>query len=249
MSRIPCSSQNARSSRRKARRRGIEAALALDRFDEDGPDRRRRDRRRRQRPQVGHGAGDSGALVTAEVAVDRRERRQVDRRQQRFIPDPVVDGGARDRHRPERPAVEAAPERDDPRPPGHAASQLQRRVDRLGPGVEEDRRIERRREHRRELVGQTGDRFREAHRRDRTDQLVDLGVDGGGHPRMDVPERRDGDAVREIEVCATLGVEQPVTLAVAPLALEIAAKDRCQVGRGRDGDVHRRSVAGAPGAN
>ena len=60
---------------------------------------------------------------------------------------------------------------------------------------------------RRELVGQPGDRFREAHRRDRPDQLVDLGVDGGGHPRMDVPERRDGDAVREVEVGATLRVE------------------------------------------
>ena len=51
MSRMPCSSQNARSSAQEGRRRRVEAALALDRLDEDGARPLRGDDRREQRAQ------------------------------------------------------------------------------------------------------------------------------------------------------------------------------------------------------
>ena len=48
------------------------------------------------------------------------------------------------------------------------------------------------------------------------------------------PERRDRDAVREVEVGAPVRVVQAVPLAVAPVALEVAAQDGRQVrGEGR----------------
>ena len=59
-------------------------------------------------------------------------------------------------------------------------------------------------------------------------------------PRMGVAQRRDRDAVREVEVRLAVGVVQPVALAVAPLALEVAAEDGRQVG----GDVHRPECIG-----
>ena len=60
---------------------------------------------------------------------------------------------------------------------------------------------------------------------------------GGRDPRVGMAERRDGDAVREVEVGPAIGVVQAMALAVAPLALEIAAEDRCQV-RGDRGGLH-----------
>ena len=84
---------------------------------------------------------------------------------------------------------------------------LSARVDRLRAGVQEHHRVERLRERRRELVRQAGDRLGEADRRDRADQPVDLGVDGRGHPRVGVAQRRDGDAVGEVEVGRAVGVD------------------------------------------
>ena len=213
----------------------VEATLALDGLDQDRADRRRRDRGRCQRAQVGHRARDRRLLVTAEPAVDGRKRRQVDRRQHRLVADPVVERRAGDRHRPERPAVEGAAERDDPRPSRHAPAQLERRVDRLRAGVEEHDGVDRVGQARRDGIGRARDRLREADGVDRPDQSVDLGVDRSIDARMVVAERRHRDAVREIEIGAAVGVEQPVTLAVAPLTLEIPAEDRGQMGCGIDG--------------
>ena len=56
-------------------------------------------------------------------------------------------------------------------------------------------------------------------------------------------ERRHRDPVGEVEVGATIGVEESMALAVAPLALEVSAEDRRQMGRGVQGRLHRRSVA------
>ena len=61
-----------------------------------------------------------------------------------------------------------------------------------------------------ELDREPRDRLGEADRVDRPDQLVDLGVDGGRHPRVGVAERRDRDPVGEVEVrpavaCRTAG--------------------------------------------
>ena len=71
-------------------------------------------------------------------------------------------------------------------------------------------------------VARRDDRFGEAERIDRTDQPVHLRVDRGRHPWVDVAQRRDGDAVGEVEIGAPVGVEQAMALAVAPLTLEIA---------------------------
>ena len=76
---------------------------------------------------------------------------------------------------------------------------------------------------------------------------------------MSVAERGDRDAVREVEIGATVGVVQPVTLAVAPRPLEVAAEDGRQVragigGHGRSGllvdgvgRVYRPAVAAPSG--
>ena len=71
------------------------------------------------------------------------------------------------------------------------------------------------------------------------DQPVDLGVDRRRHARMAVAQRRDRDPVREVEVGLAVGVVQPVALAVAPRALEVAPEDGRQVRAGVEG--HGRS--------
>ena len=70
----------------------------------------------------------------------------MDARQQRLVAGPVVEGRAGDRCRPERPAVEAAPEGDDPGPARGPPGELEGRFDRLGARVQEHHRVERRRE-------------------------------------------------------------------------------------------------------
>ena len=82
-------------------------------------------------------------VVAVEVAVGGRERREVDARQERLVAGPVVDVRGRDARRPERPAVEAAAERDDPGPAGHPPGELEGAVDRLGARVEEHHRVDR----------------------------------------------------------------------------------------------------------
>jgi hypothetical protein len=53
---------------------------------------------------------------------------------------------AHDRERPERDPVEATVTRQQPWPPRRRASELDRRVDRLGPGAREEHRVEFRRQ-------------------------------------------------------------------------------------------------------
>ncbi len=79
-------------------------------------------------------------------------------------------------------------------------------------------------------------------------------MDGGGHPRVSMAESRDRDPVREVEVGAAGRVEQAMTDAMAPTALEVASQDRRevsgggrQVGDGRDRFFHRPSI-GSPEA-
>ena len=97
--------------------------------------------------------------------------------------------------------------------------------------------------------GEVGDRRGEADRVDRPDQPVDLGVDRGRDPRMRVAERRDRDPVGEVEVGLAVGVVEPVALAVAPAALEIATEDGGQVRGGVGVGGHGRVgllVCGSP---
>ena len=228
----------------EVRRRLGEPAFAQDRLDEHAGHARSRDVGRGQRPQVGHRALDRRVVVAAEPAVGRRVRREVDAGQQRLVAGPVVHVRARDRRRPERPPVEAATERDDARPTRDPARELERAVDRLGAGVEEHHRVERLGERRGELLGEPGDGLGEADRVDRADQLVDLRVDRGRDRGMHVPERRDRDPVREVQVRRPADVVQPMALAVAPLPLEIAAEDGRQVRGDLGGGLHRPSVSG-----
>ncbi len=236
----------------EARRRRTVAALALDGLDEDGCHVLWRD----LVGEVGFERREAGVggrvLVALEVAVDVREGRQVDARQERLVAMAVVGVRAGDAGRPERPAVEAAAEGDDARPTGHPTSHLEGALDGLRARVEEEDRIERVGHLGRDHLGQTVDRLGEADRARRRDEAVDLRVDGGGDGGMMVPERRDGDAVGEVEIRPAFDVEQAMPLAMAPGALEIAAQDRRQVvwrceggacrGRGARGRLHRRSV-------
>ena len=200
MSTMPCSSQNERRPRRNAAGRRRVAALALDRLDEDRADRLGRHDARGQVAQVAQAALGRRRLVAAEVAVRGGEGQHVDARQQRLVAAPVVQVGARDRCRPEGPAVEGAAEGDDARPARHPAGELERRLDRLGARVHEEDRVERLGERRRELVGQADRRLRVADRGRGHDEPVDLLVDRRGHRRVMVAERRDGDPVGEVEV-------------------------------------------------
>ena len=84
-----------------------------------------------------------GLLVASELGMGRRVGREVDARQQRLVARPVVEVRGRHAGRPERPAVEATAERDDPGPAGHAPCELERPVDRLRARVQEHHRIER----------------------------------------------------------------------------------------------------------
>ena len=246
MSRMPCSSQMARSARRNAAGAGlkppspwtgsmrmaatVDGAMTVARSDCRWP-----------------APAATRLLVAAEIRIGLGNGREVDPRQQRLVAGPVVEVRGRDAGRAERPAVEAAAERDDPGPAGHPAGELERAVDRLGARVQEHHRIERVREGRGERRRQARDRLGEADRRDRPDELVDLGVDRRRHPRMGVAQRRDRDAVGEVEVRLAVGVVQPVALAVAPRPLEVAAQDGRQVraasavtvGLGPDGGAGR----------
>jgi hypothetical protein len=195
---------------------GVEAAFALDRLDDDRRHRRRRDLVAEQRPEGTHRTGGRRLLVVAEVAVDVGERRQVDRRQERFVAEPVVDARAGDRGGAEGPAVEGAPEGDDAGPPGDAAGELERGLDRLGAGVAEEDRVERIRAD----VGQhalpAADRLEVAERVADVEQLVGLVLDRGRDRRMVVAQRGRGDAAGEVQEAASGRVVEGVALAMAP---------------------------------
>ena len=207
------------------------AALALDRLDEDRCHARGRHDERGQPAERVHARLRRERLVAREVAVDRREGRQVHRGQERLVAGPIVQARARDRGRPERPTVEGALEGDDRRPAGRPSGELERRLDRLRPGVQEEDRVDRVGQRPGEHLGQDLDRLGVADRARRPDEPVDLGVDRGRDRRVMVTQAGDGDAVREVEVAAPGGVVQPVALAVAPADLEVAAEDRRKEGR------------------
>ena len=77
-------------------------------------------------------------VLAGRIAQDVRERREVHAAQERLEVPAVLDGRAGERHRPVGATVEAAAERDDPRPMGGVLGQLDGRLDRLRPGVREE---------------------------------------------------------------------------------------------------------------
>ena len=204
-------------------------------------DRGRWDDRREERAGDERGRPPWPLLVAVEVAVRGRERREVDRRQERLVAGAVVHVRRRHARRPERPAVEAAVERDDPGPAGDAAGELHaRRRSPPSPSSGTSRC--------RSAAGSVSASIRAsvttgsavADRAGRADQPVGLGVDRRGHPRVVVAERRDRDAVREVEVGPAVGVVEAVALAVVPAPLEVAAEDRREVRRPVRRDRRRR---------
>ena len=138
--------------------------------------------------------------VATEVAIDIGEGGQMDAGQERLVAAAIVRVRARHAGRPEGPTVEAAPEGDDARPPGHAASHLERALDRLRARIEEEDRVEWVGHLGRDHLGQPVDGLREADRVGRAMSRSDLRMDGGRHGRMVVAERRDGDAIGKVEI-------------------------------------------------
>ena len=116
----------------------------------------------------------------------------------------------RGRERAERPAVEASLERDHARLPGGLPRVLERRLDRLGARVAEERlrAAEPRGEQRRELLG----RLRAVEVRDVPEPL-ELRLRRRQRRRMTVAERDDRDPASEVEVLAAVGVPDPTALA------------------------------------
>ena len=169
-------------------RRRVHAALALDRLDQD---------RARVRP----GGGDERLDV-----VQRREGDAGDERPERL----ALRRLAGHRQRAHRAPVERALERDEPRPAGRLARVLERRLDRLGAGVAEERLRAA------EAVGQPpGERchrLRPVEVR-RVPEPVELLVRGRERRRMAVAERDDGDAGDEVEVALARVGDEPGALA------------------------------------
>jgi hypothetical protein len=81
----------------------------------------RRDLGREHGMEGGKGRLAGGGLVTVELVVRLRERREVDAGQERLVAGPIVDVRGRDARGTERSPVEPATERDDPRPSGDPA--------------------------------------------------------------------------------------------------------------------------------
>ena len=103
------------------------------------------------------------------------------------------------RERPERPPVEAALERHDPRPAGRLAGDLQRRLVRLGARVAEERLPAL--EPLREEGGEAEHRLRPV-QVGGMPEPVELLVGGGERRRRAMPEPDDGDPGHEVEVLA-----------------------------------------------
>src|SRR4029079_16875589 len=80
-----------------------------------------------------------------------------------------------------------------------------------------------------QLFGQARDGLEVAEAVADVEQLRGLVLDRGGHVRMRVPEDRDRDSGREVEVCLAVGVVQPVALASDPRPLEVAGHHRREV--------------------
>ena len=110
----------------------------------------------------------------------------------------------------ERAAVEAALERDDPRPAGRLAGDLERSLVRLGAGVAEERPATR--EALREQGGEPQHRLRPVEIR-RVPEAVELLVGGRERRRREVPEADDGDPGHEVEVLAAGVVPDPAAVA------------------------------------
>ena len=110
-----------------------EAALALHGLENDAGHRRRIDVALEQELELVDG------VVRRDAAIFVGRRREVDLRSERAEAELVGHHLAGHGHREEGPAVKASVERDDRRPARRHAGDLDRVLDRLGAGVDEDR--------------------------------------------------------------------------------------------------------------
>jgi hypothetical protein len=188
------------------------AALTLDRFDDDCRHIRRGDLPAEDRPaQVLELGGAVAAGVLAPRA-DPRERSVVNHRQKRTETGALLDLRIGQAQGPERAAVEAALEGDDPGPMRVVAGELDGALDRLGPRVcqEHPSLLREGRDPGQALHELEVARLVEVGRRD-VDQPLRLLADGGDDLRVRVPGRAHGDAGREVEepVAVDVGHDHP----------------------------------------
>ena len=167
---------------------GMDPALSLHRLDQDRAD---------VRPDRG---GEGIGVVQLREADGRRER--LERRPLARL--------ARRRERAVRASVERAFERDDDRLSRRLPGPLQRRLDRLGTGVAEERAC---------AAEAIGEQLGEAeHRLGRVEvrgvpERIELAVRRRERCRMAVPERDDGDPGEQVEVPLPVRVREPDAVA------------------------------------
>ena len=127
--------------RQEPRRRHDVAALAEDRLDDDRRDAVRVDELVERQVELGLPVARAGVrgVRAAGRPVAVRVGGVVDGAGQRLEGAAVDVLGGRQRHRLGRPAVVAVAERHDRRPAGRHAGELDRRLDRLGAGVRQER--------------------------------------------------------------------------------------------------------------
>ena len=200
---MPCVSQSARKRVDELGRHRDEAAFALHRLEHDARDLRRVDVLLEQELEAVQ------RVLGRDAAVRIRRGRAVHVRRERAEA-LLVDELRRHRHRQVRAAVERAVEDDDAGAAGRRAGDLDRVLDRLGAGVDEQRL--RRGVAGPELVELLGDRdvgLVGADHEALVEEAVDLLVHRPDDGRVAVAEVLAGDAAREIDVLAALGVPDP----------------------------------------
>jgi hypothetical protein len=108
----------------------------------------------------------------------------------------------------------------DPRPPGGAARELDRRLDRLRPGAREHRVAEVLRRAREQLLGQDARQQRDPELREVRRVRCQRRFDLRPHARVVAPDREDAVAGEHVEVAIAAGVDQVRALGAAPAAVE-----------------------------
>ena len=150
--------------------------------------------------------GDRGVRVDAAVGIGRQ--RAVDLAGKRAETGLVGPHLARHRHRQERAPVEAVIEDDDRWATGRRAGDLDRVLDRLGPGVDEHRLLAARAPARRQFGEPPADgdvRLVGADHEALVQEAIDLLVDRGDHWPEAVPGVLTGDPAGEVEIDGSVG--------------------------------------------
>ncbi len=177
-----------------------------------------------------------GSWAPTGGAIAVRVGRVVDGTRQRLEMAAVHVLGRREGHRLGRATVVTAPEADDDRPAGRDPGELDRRLDRLGAAVREER-----------PPAVAGHDVLEALVQPQpglvvddvllaVEELLGLGRDRRRHPRVGMAGARDADPRAVVEVALAVGRDEPGTLAPLDDDVRDPAPDRrhdAPVGQGR----------------